>query len=179
MPSPTWPLLSLLSLLITLLIPSPTLAQNVTVTTTTTASPTLTRVVSLFFLNEREFEGSPYTLFHRDSGSIVAVDTVNRLTTYAVTTTRLDRGSATRAADNFTTAIPTLDAAAATRSSKHSRPVNSTGQPSTITQGPATFMYTGTRYGPDLTMLVLPHPFSLTPPPPPPSNNHTNPHQKE
>ncbi|KAK3900487.1 hypothetical protein C8A05DRAFT_35870, partial [Staphylotrichum tortipilum] len=149
MASQTLLLLPLLTILVVVLLsPSPASAQNATVTTTTTASPTLTRVVSLFFLNERDSEGLPYTLFHRDAGSVVAVDAVNRLTTYEITTTRVDRRGASRTL-NFTTAIPTL---APTRTTtQHWRPLNATGQPSTITQGPATFMFTGTRYGPDLT----------------------------
>jgi hypothetical protein len=105
----------------------------------------MTRIVDIFFLNEREYEGLPYTMFHRDSGSVVAVDNANNLTTYVVTTTRVDRRpslSATRT-DNITTAIPTL----ASARSRHWQPLNGTGQPSTITQGPATFMFTGTRYG--------------------------------
>ncbi|KAG7290566.1 hypothetical protein NEMBOFW57_000569 [Staphylotrichum longicolle] len=146
-------------LLLTLFIAflTQTLAQdstNTTTTTTTTTSPTptLTRIVDLFFLNERDYEGLPYTLFHRDSGSVVAVDTANGLTTYVITTTRVDRrppASAATRTDNITTAIPTL---ASTRS-RHWRPLNGTGQPSTITQGPATFLFTGTRYGPDHTVI--------------------------
>lgn len=154
------------SLLLTLFIAflTQTLAQdstNTTTTTTTSPTPTLTRIVDLFFLNERDYEGLPYTLFHRDSGSVVAVDTANGLTTYVITTTRVDRrppASAATRTDNITTAIPTL---ASTRS-RHWRPLNGTGQPSTITQGPATFLFTGTRYGPDHTVYVFP----LKPPPP-------------
>ena len=149
-------LLTLLTALLT-----PTLAQNTTTTTTTTPTPTLTRVVDLFFLNKRDYQGLPYTLFHRDSGSVLAVDNVNGLTTYVITTTRVDRrpsASAATRTDNITTAIPTL---VSTRS-RHWRPLNGTGQPSTITQGPATFMFTGTRYGPGHTVYVLftPPPFS-------------------
>ncbi|KAK4044013.1 hypothetical protein C8A01DRAFT_12537 [Parachaetomium inaequale] len=142
----------LLALFLALL--AQTLAQNATVTTittTTTATPTLTRVVDLFFLNERAYEGLPYTLFHRDSGSVVAVDSVNSLTTYVITTTRGDRRGPPGAkhTDDATTAIPTLKPT----HSRHWHPANGTGPPSTITQGPATFMFTGTRYGPDLTVV--------------------------
>ena len=130
----------------------PVLAEYVTVsvTTTTTATPAVTRVVNIFFLNERAYEGLPYTLFHRDSGSVVSVDEDSHLTTYLVTTTRMDRRPAPSATrnDNITTAIPTL----ASERSRHWHPLNGTGQPSTITQGPATFLFTGTRYGPDHTM---------------------------
>ncbi len=132
----------LLSLLFALL--APTLAQN---TTTPTATPTLTRIVDLFFLNERDSQGPPYTLFHRDSASVIAVDTVNNLTIYAVTTTRVDRRPATRT-DN-TTATTT------TRPHPWRTPFHTTATtnpPTTITQGPSTFLYTGTRYGPDHTM---------------------------
>jgi hypothetical protein len=137
------PLTPPLALFLALL--APTLAQNTTVTTTTTATPTLTRVVDLFSLNERAYEGLPYTLFPRDSGSVVAVDSINNLTTYVITTTRGDRRGtpgAKRTDDvDVTTAIPTLEPT----HSRHRHPVNGTGQPSTITQGPATFMFTGTR----------------------------------
>lgn len=125
-------------------------AHNTTVTMTTTATQTITRVVDIFFLNQPAYEGLPYTMFHQDFGSVVAVDNINNLTTYVVTTTRVDRRprpSATRT-DNVTTAIPTLEP---TRS-RHWRPLNGTGEPSTITQGPATFMFTGTRFGPDHTV---------------------------
>ncbi|KAK4157908.1 hypothetical protein C8A00DRAFT_11290 [Chaetomidium leptoderma] len=152
----------LLTLLLLVFLPV-VLAQVATVTTTTTATPTLTRLIDIFFLNERDYEGLPYTLFHRDSGSVVAVDAVNNLTTYAITTTRVDRhplAGATRT-DNITTAIPTLEP---TRS-RHWRPLNGTGQPSTITQGPATFIFTGTRSGPDHTMYVHPPPLPTYPRP--------------
>ncbi|KXX76412.1 hypothetical protein MMYC01_207071 [Madurella mycetomatis] len=139
---------------------TPTLASNTTVTTTTTATQTLTRIVDIFFLNQPAYEGLPYTMFHRDSGSVVAVDNVNNLTTYVVTTTQVDRRttpSATRT-DNVTTAIPTLKP---TRS-RHWRPLNGTGDPSTITQGPATAMFTGTGNGPGRTMYLPPCPFLVT-----------------
>lgn len=148
--------LLVLTLLITIL--RPTLAQDANETATTTPTPTLTRVVELFFLSQRAYEGLPYTLFHRDSASVISVDNVNNLTTYAVTTTLVDRRPrpAKTRTDNITTAITTLEA---TRT-RHWRPLNGTGQPSTITQGPATFIFTGTRYGPENTMyasLPLPH----------------------
>ncbi|GAB1320520.1 hypothetical protein MFIFM68171_10730 [Madurella fahalii] len=142
--------LFLLSSLSTTIL-TPALAQNTTVTTTTTATQTITRVVDIFFLNQPAYEGLPYTMFHRDSGSVIAVDNVNNLTTYVITTTRVDRRpppSATRT-DNVTTAIPTLEP---TRS-RYWRPLNGTGEPSTITQGPATAMFTGTRHWPDHTVI--------------------------
>ncbi|KAL1882003.1 hypothetical protein VTK73DRAFT_2985 [Phialemonium thermophilum] len=105
-----------------------------------TATPTATRIVSIFYIDERAFEGLPYTLFHRDSGSVIGVD--KNAATYVITTTRGDqRPSPTHSrTDNITTGIPTL----------MSRPTwhyNGTGGPSTVTQGPSTFLYTGTRFG--------------------------------
>jgi hypothetical protein len=100
-------------------------------------------------------------MFHRDSGSVVAVDNVNNLTTYVITTTRVDRRPSTSATstddyrDDTTTAIPTL----APSRSRYWLPANDMGQPSTITQGPATFMFTGTRFGPDHTVYFCPPPF--------------------
>jgi hypothetical protein len=85
----------------------------------------------------------------------VAVDTVNSLTTYVVTTTRVDRrttASPTGADDNATTAIPTLGPT----HSKDWPSLSDTGQPSTITQGPATFMFTGARFAPDHTVYCFP-----------------------
>jgi hypothetical protein len=144
--------LCVLTLLAALL--TQTLAQNATVTTTTTATA-LTRTVNIFYLSERASGGLPYTLFRRDSGSVVAVDTVNSLTTYVITTTtRVDgrtAASPTGADDNATTAIPTLGP---TRS-KDWPSLNGTGQPSTITQGPATFMFTGARFAPDHTVYLF------------------------
>jgi hypothetical protein len=182
--------LCVLTLLAALL--TQTLAQNATVTTTTTATA-LTRTVNIFYLSERASGGLPYTLFRRDSGSVVAVDTVNSLTTYVITTTRVDgrtAASPTGADDNATTAIPTLGP---TRS-KDWPSLNGTGQPSTITQGPATFMFTGARFAPDHTVYFFfisprpffpphfPSPFSLPPsltpfslPFPPSPNNPTQP----
>ncbi|KAH8894853.1 hypothetical protein GQ53DRAFT_839256 [Thozetella sp. PMI_491] len=87
------------------------------------------KVVSIFYIDERAYEGLPYTLFHRASGGVIGVDADR--TTFLVTTTRRDlRPSPTHShPDNITIPIATA-----------------TGQPSTITQGPATFIFTGTRY---------------------------------
>ncbi|KAK3322385.1 hypothetical protein B0H66DRAFT_590132 [Apodospora peruviana] len=109
----------------------------------------VTRVVQVFYIDERVYEGLPYTLFHRDSGSVVGVDADR--TTYVITTTRVDqrpRPTHSRV-DNVTTGIPTL-----VSSQRHDHMANGTGQPSTITQGPATFMFTGTRFGPNHTVFV-------------------------
>ncbi len=125
--------------------------DDVIQTTTTVNDPPshagATKVVSIFYIDERAYEGLPYTLFHRDSGSVIGVDADH--TTYVITTTRVDqRPSPTHSrTDNITTGIPTLK----------SRPLsihpNATGQPSTITQGPATFIFTGTRYGNNNTLI--------------------------
>ena len=121
-----------------------------TATTLTNAPPPnnagATKVVSIFYIDERAYEGLPYTLFHRDSGSVIGVDADH--TTFVITTTRVDqRPSPTHSrTDNITTGIPTLR-------SKPTHHPNATGQPSTITQGPATFIFTGTRYGADNTLI--------------------------
>lgn len=142
----------LFTLLVTLF--TQTLAQDATVTTTTATA--LTRTVDIFYLAERAEGALPYTLFHRDSGSVVAVDTVNSLTTYVITTTRVDRRTPASAAPTDdpeqVTAIPTLPP---TRSI-NSRLLSGTGQPSTITQGPATFMFTDTRFALDYTVYLFP-----------------------
>ena len=111
------------------------------------ASPT--RVVSLFYIDERAYEGLPYTLFHRDSGAVVGVR--GETTTFVITTTRSDRRpSPTHSRTDDATATagvpPTaLTAAAAHPPARHNN--NVTGRPSTITQGPATFEFTGPRPG--------------------------------
>ncbi len=131
-----------LTLLFTLL--APVLAQDIS---TTSATPTLTHIVDLFFLDEQGSQSLPYTIFHRDSASVIAVDTVNSLTTYAITTTRVDRRPATRT--NNTTATTTRSRP--WRTPFHTT-TTTTNPPVTITQGPSTFLYTGTRYGPDHTL---------------------------
>lgn len=127
-------------------------ATTTTVDPTTSPSPTptttsLTRVVQIFFIDERSYEGLPYTLIHRDSGSVLGIDA--DLTTYVITSTRVDQRPVQTASitENGTTAITTLGS-----SRRIGQITNTTGQPSTITQGPATFMFTGTRFGPDHTL---------------------------
>jgi len=117
-------------------------------TTTTTDS---TRIVSIFYLDERAFEGIPYTLLHRVCGNVVAAD--ETATTYVITTTRMDVrfASGTTIVDVPTrTSSPVRTAAADGSNSTTSYSVssyNATGPPSTITQGPTTFAFTGTRWG--------------------------------
>jgi len=115
------------------------ISTSVSISTATTTTTESTRVVSIFYLDERAFEGLPYTLLHRVGGHVVGVD--DSATTFVITTTRMDlRPSTLTRTDNITTAIPTLKP---TRSWSY----NATGSPSTITQGPSTFMFTGTRWG--------------------------------
>lgn len=116
---------------------------------TSTETPTVvTKVVQIFFVDERSFEGLPYTLLHRDSGSVVNIEA--GLTTYVITTTRVDQRSlpTNTPTDNATITSPTL---ASTR--QLGRVNNTTGPPSTITQGPATFLFTGTHFGPGHTLI--------------------------
>ena len=120
-----------------------------TSSTSIATSIAVTRVVQVFFLDERSYEGLPYTLLHRASGSVLNIDA--GLTTIVVTSTLADQRPlpTTVATDSTTTRIVTLT----TSSNRLSRVNNTTGQPSTITQGPATFMFTGTRYGSDHTLI--------------------------
>ncbi|KAK0646017.1 hypothetical protein B0T16DRAFT_457985 [Cercophora newfieldiana] len=124
-----------------------TVESSSTVVTTPTA---VTKVVHLFFIDERSYEGLPYTLLHRDSGSVANIDAGAGLTTFVVTSTRVDQRSLPTSAptDNVTIGSVTL---ASTR--QLGRANNTTGAPSTITQGPATFMFTGTRFGSDHTLV--------------------------
>ena len=137
-----------------------TQAQDANETSTDTAASStqtaLTKVVQIFFIEERAYEGLPYTMFHRDSGSVIGIDADH--TTYVITTTRSDqRPKPTQSqTDNITSGLPTLKAS---RKYEHTWG-NATGQPSTITQGPATFMFTGTRFGPDHTLYVAPSQIS-------------------
>jgi len=143
---------------------SPVLAQTATITATetttatVTVAPTLTRVVSLFYLAERAYDGGlPYTLFHEVYGSVVAVDSVNNLTTYVVTTTRVGRrdgarGTKTLSVSESEETTAAVEARAGNDGSWWRKEKNFTGKPSTITQGPSTFMFTGTRYSPEHTV---------------------------
>ena len=107
--------------------------ETATAVTTTTAS---TRVVSIFFIDERAIEGNYYT--QRATGSVLSVD--DTATTFVITTTRGESVPTWTHLNNsaIATAMPTRSWA----------PRNATGFPSTITQGPETFIYTGTRWGP-------------------------------
>lgn len=111
--------------------------------TSTATESVITRVVSIFYIDERAYEGLPYTLFHRDSGRVVGIDKGgdDAATTFVITTTRGDRRPRPTHSrtDNVTTGIPTLTWRPTQR--------NWTGEPSTITQGPGTFEFTGARFG--------------------------------
>ncbi|KAK0630822.1 hypothetical protein B0T17DRAFT_507258 [Bombardia bombarda] len=157
-------------------------------TGSTAATAVVTRVVQIFYIGEQVHDGQPYTLAHRDSGAVVAIN--DDLTTYVVTTTRLDqqqhwpKPSATDSvsvSDTNTispgsttpTTLPTswsrkhgggsgsgsggppfgTGTGTGTGTSPFFSLGNATGQPSTITQGPATFMYTGTRNWPNHTII--------------------------
>jgi hypothetical protein len=113
-----------------------------------TTATELVTTVSIFYINVRgEDNGLPYTMFHRDSGSIIGAD--DSATTFVVTATLSDqrtRPMATRT-DNVTTNIPTL------RRNTVSWHLNMTAKPSTITQGPSTFLFTGSGYGPNRTLV--------------------------
>jgi hypothetical protein len=81
-------LISILHLHLLLAFLLPATAQS----THPSPSPSsVTRVVQIFFIAERSYEGLPYTLIHRVSGSIISLDNDAKLTTYAITSTRVDR----------------------------------------------------------------------------------------
>ncbi|KAK4177062.1 hypothetical protein QBC36DRAFT_237499 [Triangularia setosa] len=134
------------------------LLSTLTTAQTTTATPTtITRIVSLFYLNDRADDHFPLPYTSSPdaiSGRVIATDPVLNLTTYAVTKTQSfprrgpgPFGNANRppwAGSPLPTPFLTPS----------SRPPwwhpnfgerNGTGQPTTITQGPATFMFTGSR----------------------------------
>jgi hypothetical protein len=131
-------------------VPDTSLLQVTPDATTSSTSTASTTVVSIYYLNVRgdEERGLPYTMFHRDSGSIIGVD--DSATTFVVTGTMTDlRTSPSPIAEstsNSTTKTPRF-------SFTPSAFVNRTGIPSTITQGPTTFEYTGTQYGQDRTLV--------------------------
>ncbi|KAK4200478.1 hypothetical protein QBC40DRAFT_145926, partial [Triangularia verruculosa] len=132
------------------------LATAQTTTTTTAPISSITKIVSLFYLNDRAFEDLPlpYTLhtsLHRISGRLIATDTHLNLTTYIVTKTQsLPRRPPfgtnpppwARTLSSLTSPLPT-ERPPWWRPNFNER--NGTGQPTTITQGPATFMFTGSR----------------------------------
>lgn len=126
----------------------------------TPSDPSATSVVAIFYIDERAYEGLPYTVFHRDSGNVIGVDA--QATTFVITTTRTDqrsKPSPTRPHTDNGTTTPAASNPSSPTSSGH--PAHSgfnftfpsVGFPSTITQGPSTFLYTGTRFGPNHTIV--------------------------
>lgn len=120
----------------------------------------VTRVVQIFFIAERSYEGLPYTVLHRVSASILSIDTSASLTTLVLTSTRLAQRSSTTPtqppsqttpASTTTTTTTTIPALSRLTLS----PLGpTTGHPSTITQGPATFLFTHTHPDtPDQTLV--------------------------
>ncbi|CAK7228046.1 hypothetical protein SBRCBS47491_006772 [Sporothrix bragantina] len=142
-------------------------STSISTSTTTATTSDGTRVVPIFYLDERAFEGLPYTVLHHVCGSVAGVDADGGATTYVITTTRVDlvaKSTGTPAAGSNSTAqalevTSTFDAPTTSSPSTHRTPTasiitalsswtnNATGPPSTITQGPSTFVYTGTRSG--------------------------------
>lgn len=133
---------------------------STTVTSSSTTRPEVTRVVQIFFIDEPGYEGLAYTMFHRDSGSVLGLE--EDRTTYVITTTRVDQRPSSRptaqsnTADNNGTnaGATTTTLSQSSRKPDHMFGGDPTGRPSTITQGPATFLYTGTRFGPGRTVYV-------------------------
>ncbi|KAK3333989.1 hypothetical protein B0T19DRAFT_440686 [Cercophora scortea] len=160
----TLPLLLLLYLIT--LFTSHTHAQNTTTSTdpTATTQTSVTQIVQIFFIAERAFEGLPYTLFHRDSGSVIGVDSALDRTTYVITTTRVDQRPGPSQSQptpfpsysyshshlhNHTHGGDTPPSPSDSRWHDYISSANATGHASTITQGPSTFLFTGTRsFGP-------------------------------
>jgi hypothetical protein len=107
--------------------------------------PSDTRIVSLFFIDDGAASGVPYTSNHQASGAAVGIDA--RATTFVITTTVINQpprptfrssvnGTAvTGSGASITSGPPLLNTSFPT-----------VGSPSTITQGPSTFEYTGARY---------------------------------
>ncbi|KAK4163501.1 hypothetical protein QBC43DRAFT_354991 [Cladorrhinum sp. PSN259] len=154
-----------------------TLAQNTTSTAPSSSTTTITSVVQIFFINERvQEEGHPYTYTPKVSGSVLAVDTVSNLTTFVITSTRSERtrrpfytsssdldSDSDTITDAPTTTITPAPYTGLSRThhlgggggsgGPHRGKFNLTGHPTTITQGPNTFQFTGTRYGPDHSII--------------------------
>lgn len=150
-------MLSLLLLLLGPLLALLALAQPPPPPTTTA----ITRVVQIFFIAERSYEGLPYTVLHRVSASILSIDTSASLTTLILTSTRLDQRSTSPSQTPSQTGTPasTTTTTTTTIPPPQSRPTlpplgPTTGHPSTITQGPATFLFTHTHPDtPDQTLI--------------------------
>ena len=110
---------------------------------------TLTSVVPVFYVDSGNEYGLPYTILHRDCGSVAGVDAT--ATTLVITATLTDQRTASASpgrtrTDNVTTNIPTLRRT-------ESLHFNRTFWPSTVTQGPSTFLFTGSYYGPNRTLV--------------------------
>ncbi|KAK0669466.1 hypothetical protein QBC41DRAFT_391704 [Cercophora samala] len=151
-------------LLTSLLLPLITAQTTTTPTTPTSTSPTsptptITKIISLFYLNDRAHDDLPLphsTPPHAISGRVIATDSHLNLTTYVVTKTHsLPPGGGGGHRGPFGSNPPPW---ARTLTSPPSsllptppwwRPSfgerNGTGQPTTITQGPSTFLFTGSR----------------------------------
>lgn len=152
-------MLSLLLLLLGPLLALLALAQPPPPPTTTA----ITRVVQIFFIAERSYEGLPYTVLHRVSASILSIDTSASLTTLILTSTRLDQRSTSTSPSQTPsqtgTPASTTTTTTTTIPPPQSRPTlpplgPTTGHPSTITQGPATFLFTHTHPDtPDQTLI--------------------------
>lgn len=150
-------MLSILLLLLGPLLALLALAQPPPPPTTTA----ITRVVQIFFIAERSYEGLPYTVLHRVSASILSIDTSASLTTLILTSTRLDQRSTSPSQTPSQTGTPasTTTTTTTTIPPPQSRPTlpplgPTTGHPSTITQGPATFLFTHTHPDtPDQTLI--------------------------
>jgi hypothetical protein len=110
------------------------------------SSSALTTVVSIFYIDVRgdEERGLAYTALHRNAGSVMDVDA--SAATYVITGTR----TTPKPTDSITISDPadsptSLPASLASATSKMKGPPshrNKTGSPSTITQGPSTFLFT-------------------------------------
>ncbi|CAK7230121.1 hypothetical protein SCUCBS95973_007463 [Sporothrix curviconia] len=147
-------------------------STSISTSTTTATTSDATRVVPVFYLDERAFEGLPYTVLHHVCGSVASVDADGGATTYVITTTRVDLvakptaslpenssssdssapSSSSSPGTEITTAPDTTTSSRRTPTASiitalSSWTNNATGPPSTITQGPSTFVFTGTRSG--------------------------------
>ncbi|KAK4650110.1 hypothetical protein QC762_702224 [Podospora pseudocomata] len=153
---PSSPSLLLLLLLLTallLLLPLTTAQTTTPPTPTAPPTPTVTKIISLFYLNDRAHDDfpRPYTPTpHAIPGRVIATDSLLNLTTYIVTKTQSFPG---RRRPPFGNNPPpwakTLTLPPSSLPTPWWRPNfgdrNGTGQPITITQGPSTFMFTGSR----------------------------------
>lgn len=117
---------------------------STTPTTPTPTTTTLTTVVSIFYLSVNgEQNGDPYGMFHHDTGQVIGVD--KSATTFVVTATLTDM----RPYDGY----PQTSSMVNSTTKRPKWLGNQTASPSTITQGPSTFMFTGSNYGPNRTIV--------------------------